>query len=64
MTKLRKQRRMLGLTQHRISILTKIPLGRIVYAETGRTKLTAEEVERIRVVLAARAQQTHRAICA
>lgn len=57
MNKLRKQRRMLGLTQHRLSVLTRISLTRIAYGETGRIELTDDEVQRIEHVLAARAEE-------
>jgi DNA-binding XRE family transcriptional regulator len=48
MNKLKKYRRMVGLTQHALSRLTGIPLGRLVYAETGRLKLTDEEIQLIK----------------
>jgi predicted transcriptional regulator len=57
MGKLKKHRRMVGLTQHDVARLTGIPFGRLVYAETGRIRLTCEEIERIRGVITSRAAE-------
>lgn len=57
MNRLKKRRRAMGYTQHRIATLAKIPLGRITYAESGRISLTADELQRIERVLAARAKE-------
>jgi hypothetical protein len=43
MTKLRQQRRMVGLTQHQVAQQADIPINRIVYAETGRIELKPQE---------------------
>lgn len=55
MSKLKKQRRMVGFTQHALSRATGIPLGRLVYAETGCTKLTIQEIEQIKSAIQQRA---------
>ena len=49
--KLSRERRMVGLTQHKLSQATGISVGRISFAETGRCELTSEEKQRIREVL-------------
>ena len=51
-----KKRRMVGLTQHQLSHETGIPVGRIVFAETGRADLEPSEVEKIQNVLRKRAR--------
>lgn len=56
-TKFRKRRKAMGLTQFQLASLAKIRLGRITYFESGRTKLTAAELQRIEQVLAARAKE-------
>lgn len=60
--KLKKQRRMLGLTQHQLSLLAGMPLGRITYAESGRGKLTARDVQRIQNVFRKRAEKISTAL--
>jgi transcriptional regulator with XRE-family HTH domain len=62
--KLKRQRRMLGLTQHDLARETNISPGRISWAETGRAKLTADEVGRVKEALARRAQQVVQAVSA
>jgi len=57
MRKLARQRRMMGLSQHELARLTAIPFSRICWAESGRRKLTYEEVQRIKSVLAQRVEQ-------
>lgn len=57
MSKLARQRRAMGLTQHKLGRGAGIPRWKITFAETGRTKLTADEVQRIEQVLAARAKE-------
>jgi DNA-binding XRE family transcriptional regulator len=53
---LAERRRMCGLTQHQMARETGIPIGRIVFAETGRTELTPAELTRIKSVLKQRVQ--------
>lgn len=55
--KLKKYRRMVGLTQHDVAKLAGIAMGRLVYAETGRVRLTAGEIQRIRDVITRRAAE-------
>jgi predicted transcriptional regulator len=55
MSRLKRQRRMVGLTQHELARLAGIGVSRITFAETGRIKLTNDEVERLRDVIARRA---------
>jgi transcriptional regulator with XRE-family HTH domain len=62
--KLKRQRRMLGLTQHALARKANIPPGRISWAETGRAKLTPDEVERVKQVLSRRAQEVAQAVSA
>jgi transcriptional regulator with XRE-family HTH domain len=57
MSKLKKQRRMCGLTQHQVSRLTGIPFSRLCYAESDRIRLTAEEMQRIKAVLTQRVEK-------
>jgi DNA-binding XRE family transcriptional regulator len=64
MKKLRKQRRMVGLSQFALAKLTGIAPGRIVFAETGRVTLKPEEIERIKFALARRAEQVNAALAA
>ena len=54
---LAKKRRALGLTQHQLSELTNIPVARIVFAETSRTDLTPDELDRIRDAFKSRMRQ-------
>jgi transcriptional regulator with XRE-family HTH domain len=58
MSRLKRQRRMVGLTQHELARLAGIGVSRIAFAETGRTKLTDEELERVFDVIARRAAAT------
>ena len=58
----RKQRRMLGLTQHQRAAAAKIAPGRIIWAETGRVKLTNAELQRIKDALARRAKEVADAV--
>jgi transcriptional regulator with XRE-family HTH domain len=62
MNRLKKRRQMSGLTQHRLHVLTKIPLGRITYFESGRIRLTPDELQRIEQALAARAKEIARMV--
>jgi predicted transcriptional regulator len=57
MKRLKKQRRMLGLTQSELSRLAGIALWRIAFAETGRVRLTSKELGKIKAALARRATE-------
>jgi transcriptional regulator with XRE-family HTH domain len=57
MNKLKQRRRMLGLTQFDIAKQAGILYSRITFAESGRRRLTKEEINRIQKVLVKRAQQ-------
>jgi transcriptional regulator with XRE-family HTH domain len=60
MNRLKQRRRMLGLTQFDVAKRAGILYSRITFAESGRRKLTKEEIGRIERVLAKRAEQiTH-----
>jgi predicted transcriptional regulator len=64
MKRLKRQRRMLGLTQVDAARATGIPLWRITFAETGRVRLTREEIHKIKAALARRAQEVAAAVAA
>jgi len=53
---------MLGFTQSEESRITGIPLWRIAFAETGRVRLTREEIDKIKAALARRAQEVATAL--
>lgn len=57
MKQLARQRRAMGLTQYRLGQDARIPPWKITFAETGRVKLTPEEIERIKAVLTKRAEE-------
>jgi len=57
-----KKRRMLGMTQHDLSRQTDIPVGRIVFAETGRADYTEAERERVRTAFRRRAAKAMDAV--
>ena len=57
MTKLAKHRRMLGLSQHELARRAEVKISRLIFAETGRVRLTQSEVDRIRLVLTQRARR-------
>lgn len=46
-----RKRRMVGLTQHQLAAAVGIPVGRVVFIETGRTEPMPEELDKIRSVL-------------
>ena len=54
---LKKQRRMVGLTQLELARLAEISYSRLTFFESRRLRLTSEERRRIRVVFAKRAEQ-------
>ncbi len=64
MKRLKKQRRMLGLTQSELSHLTGIAPWRITFAETGRVRLTSVEISKIKDALARRAEEVAAAVAA
>lgn len=59
---LANRRRLLGLTQHDVSQQARIPINRIVFAETGRCDLEPEEVERVWDVFRKRARKAMDAV--
>lgn len=64
MKKLKQQRRAVGLSQHALGHLARVSRARIAYAETGRTKLTEDELERIKGALALRAREVAEMVAA
>lgn len=62
MKNLKKQRRMLGLTQYALSRMAGLAPWKIVFAETDRIKLSSEELERIKAALARRAEEVAAAV--
>jgi predicted transcriptional regulator len=62
MSKLARHRRATGLTQHQLSRGADVPRWKITFAETGRIKLTADELQRIEQVLAARVKEIARMV--
>jgi predicted transcriptional regulator len=60
----RKQRRLLGWTQHNLARAARISRSRIAFAETGRIRLSDAEVERIKHALARRAEEVAAALAA
>jgi predicted transcriptional regulator len=62
MRNLKKLRRDAGLTQHELASATSIHRWRISHAELGMLKLTPNEVEAIRQVLATAIQKKSRAL--
>jgi predicted transcriptional regulator len=57
-----RRRRMVGLTQHDVAQATGIPVGRIVFAETGRIDLEPAEVEKVETCLKKRARKAMEAV--
>jgi predicted transcriptional regulator len=57
------KRRMLGMTQHMLAHRARIPINRLVFAETGRIDLRPDELDRVRTVFRDRAKKAM-AICA
>ena len=51
MRDIKKLRRNLGLTQHELSRMTRVPRWRICFFETDRINLTEAELDRIKLVL-------------
>jgi transcriptional regulator with XRE-family HTH domain len=64
MTKLRRQRQMLGLSQYELARAAGISPGKIAYWETRRVQLSEEEIERVKRALALRAEEVKAAIAA
>ena len=62
MKTLKKNRRMVGLSQHELAKRTGIRVGRIAFAETGRRTLTATEIEKIQAAIARRAAEVVAAV--
>jgi hypothetical protein len=54
---------MLGMTQHMLAHRARIPINRLVFAETGRIDLRPDELDRVRTVFRDRAKKAM-AICA
>ncbi len=59
---LARKRKALGLTQHALAEASGVPVSRITYSETGRLRLTDEELEKISEVFKARAQRVFDAV--
>lgn len=59
---LKKQRRACGLSQHQCARLASVAVSRLSYAESGRTRLTADEIQRIRQVLTKRVEKLAAAV--
>jgi transcriptional regulator with XRE-family HTH domain len=57
MKKLKQRRRMLGLSQFDLAKRTGILYSRITFFETGRRRLTKDEIGRIERVLSQRMKQ-------
>lgn len=55
--KLKQHREMLGLTQFELAKDSGVSVMRIAYAESGRTKYRADEVQRIKRVLRKRVRE-------
>ena len=53
--RLKKMRNSCGISQHELAHQTGIPRWKIVFAETGRVRLKAAELQTIKNVLAKRA---------
>jgi transcriptional regulator with XRE-family HTH domain len=64
MNRLKKQRRLLGMTQHEMARAAGIAPGRLIWAETARVKLTSDELQRIKDALAQRALEVNAALAA
>lgn len=61
---LKRKRKLLGFTQYRLAQAAGIPPWKITFFESGRTKLTLDEVEKIKFALARRAEQVNAALAA
>jgi hypothetical protein len=61
-SKLKRIRRLTGMSQHELAKATDIPVMRIVYAETNRIQLKKSERERVQSVLRERAQRAMDAV--
>lgn len=57
-----RKRKMCGITQHQLARDTGIPVGRIVFAETGRADLEPNEIEKVQDVLRKRARRAMDAV--
>jgi predicted transcriptional regulator len=64
MRDIKKLRRNLGLTQHELSRMTRVPRWRICFFETDRINLTEAELDRIKLVLERRAREVVESIAA
>jgi transcriptional regulator with XRE-family HTH domain len=64
MNKLKRQRKLAGLTQHELSRKAGVSPGRIAWVESGRTKLRPDEEERIKAALVRRAAEVTRELSA
>jgi transcriptional regulator with XRE-family HTH domain len=63
-TKLKRQRKMLGWSQFELAKAADIAPGRISFAETGRVRLNDEELARVKSALAKRAEEVARTVAA
>lgn len=57
-----RKRRMCGITQHELARDANVSLNRLVFAETGRSDLNPEELERVQSVLRQRARKAMEAV--
>lgn len=64
MRHLRQRRKLCGFTQFELARATGLPPWKITFAETGRCRLTSEEIEKIKGVLARRAEEIASALAA
>jgi transcriptional regulator with XRE-family HTH domain len=62
MNKLRRQREMLGWTQHDLARAAHVSPARISFWETRRTDLTNAELDRVKAALAKRAEEVTAAL--
>jgi predicted transcriptional regulator len=57
MEELIKNRKKVGMTQFELSIESGIPISRITFAETGRIKLSKDELTKIKGAIRKRAKE-------
>jgi len=57
MDELIKNRKLVGMTQFELSIASGIPISRITFAETGRLRLSKDELAKIKGAIRKRAKE-------